>query len=266
MAASHLTYQGYKFSKASVTKVADALVVEQALQIDINGESFTVVMQTPGAENELVRGLLYGEDIFSKNTQANFEYFKSKQGYIERINVVCDKNELGKGYLNKRSLLSVSSCGICGKQELTDLLPHEKAVKFHDRISYHTLKNLQKIMFETQVIYHETGGTHGAAAFDMNGNCLSAFEDIGRHNALDKVVGRLLTDQTLDQAKILSFSGRVSYEIVSKCFRAKIPVIIAVSAPSSLAVDFAKEYGMTLIAFSRGENMTCYANPERLEQ
>jgi FdhD protein len=265
MSAS-LKYEGLKFSKGSVTKVADPLAVEQALQININGKSFTVVMQTPGAEKELVFGLLYAEDVLKKDSVFELEFQKNKAGIIELVNVVCDEKKLGKGYLSTRSLLSVSSCGICGKQELGDLNPTESSLEGSEKFQISLLKKMQQTMFDQQVLFKETGGCHGVAAFDSKGTMLALFEDIGRHNALDKVIGKLLYDRKLSDAKVISFSGRISYEIVSKSFRAKIPVIVAVSAASSLAVDFAKEFGLTLIAFARGEQFTCYANPSRIQE
>jgi len=262
--SSSLKYEGLKFSKGSVMKVADPLAVEQALQININGKSFTVVMQTPGAEKELVFGLLYGEDVLKKDSVFELEIQQNKSGVIELINVVSDAQKLGKGYLSTRSLLSVSSCGICGKQELGDLNSNESSLTSDEKFTRSALQKMQQTMFDQQVLFKETGGCHVVAAFDGNGNMLALFEDIGRHNALDKVVGKLLYDQTLKEAKVITFSGRISYEIVSKSFRAKIPVIVAVSAASSLAVDFAKEFGLTLLSFARGEQFTCYANPGRI--
>ncbi|MBI3135202.1 MAG: formate dehydrogenase accessory sulfurtransferase FdhD [Bacteroidetes bacterium] len=262
--SSSLKYEGLKFSKGSVAKVADPLAVEQALQININNKSFTVVMQTPGAEKELVYGLLYGEDVLKKDSVFELELQTNKSGFIELVNVHCDEQKLGKGYLSTRSLLSVSSCGICGKQELGDLNSGESSLAAGETFSIAALQKMQQHMFDQQTLFKETGGCHGVAAFDAGGKMLALFEDIGRHNALDKVVGKLLYDKTLDQASVISFSGRVSYEIVSKSFRAKIPVIIAVSATSSLAVDFAKEFGLTLVAFARGDQFTCYANPSRI--
>jgi FdhD protein len=112
--------------------------------------------------------------------------------------------------------------------------------------------------------FKQSGGTHAAAAFSIEGNLLFAMEDIGRHNAVDKVVGKLISSDKLDQAKIMTVSGRISYEIVIKCFKAKIPFLAAVSAPSSLGVDYAKELGITLFAFCRDKRATCYSNPERI--
>lgn len=261
---NHLTYEGIKYNKGSVSKVTDPLVIEQALQININEKPFTVVMQTPGDENEIVRGLLYAEDVIKANTPIEISFEKNQRGLIEKAKVIIPEDQLGKGYLSTRSLLSVSSCGICGKQELSDIKPDEQALQHPFKIKPETIFRLQKTMFNEQDLFQLTGGCHGVAAFDSNGKMLCLFEDIGRHNALDKVVGHLLLNDQLSKAKIISFSGRISYEIVSKSFRAKIPVIVAVSAPSSLAVDFAKEFGLTLLAFSRENKTTCYANQWRI--
>jgi len=263
--SNNLKYEGLKFEKGSVAKVTDPLTVEQPLQININGKSFTVVMQTPGAEKELAFGLLYSEDVLKKDSVFKLEENKNKAGVIEEMNVLIDEKDLGKGYLSARSLLSVSSCGICGKQELGDLMPKENAIKnAEDLFEIDSILRMHKKLFENQKLFIETGGCHGVAAFDKKENLLSLHEDIGRHNALDKVIGELLFNGKLNDAKIIAFSGRVSYEIVSKTFRAKIPIIVAVSAASSLAVDFAKEYGITLLSYARNGKATCYANPERI--
>lgn len=264
--ADSLQYDGIKWFKGSVAKVTDPLAVEKALQININGESFTVVMQTPGAEKELVYGLLYGEDVLKKDSVFELEFERNKHdNEIELVNLICDQKKLGKGYLSSRSLLSVSSCGICGKRELTPMGESENGLAITQKITVDDIRKIQDQLFVHQELFKTTGGCHGVAAFNSEGKMLALFEDVGRHNALDKVVGKLLFDKTLGEATVIAFSGRISYEIVSKCFRAKIPVIIAVSASTSLAVDFAKEFGITLLGFARENKFTCYAVPERIE-
>ncbi len=262
--SSILKYEGLKYEKGSASKVADPLTVERALQIDINGNSFTVVMQTPGNEMELARGLLFAEDVIKKNTAIQFEIKKKDGDIIQELNVLINEKDIGKGYLNSRSLLSVSSCGICGKLELEDLKVEGDKIKEGDSISTQEIFKFQEEMMDKQIEYHQTGGSHAAAVYNHEGKMLALREDIGRHNAIDKIIGKLIEEGNLTEAKVVSFSGRLSYEIVSKCFRAKIPIIIAVSAPSSLAIDFAKEYGMTLIAFCRNSRATCYANSWRI--
>lgn len=260
-----LKYEGIKFEKGSVIKVTDPLTIEQPLQININGKSFTVVMQTPGAEKELAFGLLYGEDVFKANAEFKIDTKLNKLGLIEEINFTIDEKKLGAGYLSSRSLLSVSSCGICGKQELGEVMPSEKSISpVQERFEIESILRMHKKLFDNQNLFIETGGCHGVAAFDKNENLLALYEDIGRHNALDKVIGKLLFDKKINDAKVIAFSGRVSYEIVSKSFRAKIPIIVAVSAASTLAVDFAKEFGITLLSYARNGKATCYANPDRI--
>lgn len=256
-------YQGLKFYDTEQSIVNDNLVVEQALQISINSEIFTITMRTPGDDEELVRGLLHSEDIYKGNEELVISFYENiKKGVTEaKINI--NKNLLSDGYSNSRNLLSVSSCGICGKTELEEL-DIEKKIQHGFTLNIEALFTMFKDMKEKQVTFHQSGGSHAAAAFSSKSKLLSVREDIGRHNAVDKVVGELLNNKQLKDAKCLIVSGRISYEIVAKAFSANIPILAAVSAPSSLAVDFAKELGITLLGFSRDKKATCYANPQRL--
>lgn len=263
MATRH--YEGIRFEDHSSSKVNDALTVEEALQININDEPFTVSMRTPGEDVALVRGMLHAEDIindagYSPEITAKKE---NEQGVVTIVNVDIPKEKLGEGYNNSRSLLSVSSCGICGKTSLEDLGFNGKRINDEQVIDAHLIHELFERMLARQRDFKRSGGTHAATAFALDGTLLCAMEDIGRHNAVDKVVGKLIIDDMLPRAKIMTVSGRISYEIVIKCFKAQIPFLAAVSAPSSLAVDYAKELGITLFAFSRGNRTTCYAHPER---
>jgi len=159
--------------------------------------------------------------------------------------------------------LSVSSCGICGKTELSDLAFIGKTIDDNNKIDIGLIHSLFNKMNNFQYDFRESGGTHAAAAFTLNGKLLCAMEDIGRHNAVDKILGKLINNQELNDAKIMTVSGRISYEIIIKCFKARIPFLAAVSAPSSLAVDYAKELGITLFAFCRDQRATCYSNTQR---
>ena len=259
-------YDTYKFDKGSVTKMTDPLTVESPLQININGKPFTVVMQTPGDELDLCYGLLYAENVVSDFKQLKTTQRKNKQGTIDLLELTTPESNLADGFLSSRSLLSVSSCGICGKREITDLKSSQSPLKNKLTFSFKRIFELQEKMRSEQAVFNLTGGCHGVALFDSNSNLLVLREDIGRHNALDKAVGSLIRENKLSNAAILIFSGRISYEIVSKAFRAKIPIISAVSSPSSLAIDFAKEYGMTLIGFTRIYKATCYSSPERISE
>lgn len=253
-------YEALKIKGTTSQKVNESLVVEAGLQININNEPYTVVMRTPGDDFELIRGLLYAEDIYKNKDELSLELIEAKDNGFSIINASITKELLGKGYLNKRTLLSVSSCGICGKQKLEDI--EMSGDSLSSTISFNTtdLQQLFAEMQEQQIIFDKTGGSHAASIFDSYKKILVVREDIGRHNAVDKAVGALLNQQQLQNAAILLVSGRVSYEIISKAFIAKIPIIAAVSACSSLAVDFAKEFGIQLIGFSRDDNATIYAN------
>ena len=258
-------YQGNKFDKTSVEKISDALTVEEALQININEKPFTISMRTPGDDGSLVRGLLHSEDLL-KDVDYSPEIIlkkENKNGIVTIVNLNIPENKLGDGYTNSRSLLSVSSCGICGKTELSDLSFIGKTIDDNHKIDIGLIHELFNKMNNFQFNFIKSGGTHAAAAFTLKGDLICAMEDIGRHNAVDKVVGKLINNKILNEAKIMTVSGRISYEIVIKCFKARIPFLAAVSAPSSLAVDYAKELGITLFAFCRDERATCYSNPQR---
>ncbi len=257
-------YEALRVKGNSSQKIEDILVMEAALQININGEPYTVVMRTPGDDDELIRGLLYAEDIY-KGDAMQLEVLEEKENGFNIINVLVAKENLGKGYLNKRTLLSVSSCGICGKQKLEDIELSGDALQKATNLKLSSIQHMYQKMKLEQLLFQSTGGSHATAAFDENGDLLSIKEDIGRHNALDKVVGDLLQTNQLKKVACILVSGRVSYEIVSKAFIAKIPIIVAVSACSSLAVDYAKEFGICLIGFSRDSRATVYANPQYIK-
>ncbi len=260
-----LKYDALKLKSETAHAVSDALTVEHPLSVSINGEPFTLTMQTPGNEQELVRGLLFTEGIYKKkNAALDIQVTEtSDQGFVSKVNVTVDENELDHSQLNKRNLLSVASCGICGKTELA--MP--SGIRLQVNTSILALQDVQ-MMFEemskVQTAFLTSGGCHAASAFSKEKQMMTIQEDIGRHNAVDKVIGSLLMKKELSNAQYLLVSGRVSYEIVSKCFIAGIPFLLAVSAPSSLAVDFAKELGITLLGFCREDRATVYSHIERM--
>lgn len=255
-------YQSIKISKNSSLKVEDNLVIEAPLQININNESYTVVMRTPGDDYELIRGLLYAEDIYKSNDELKIEIIEINNDSSSILNAIIPKEKLRKGYLNKRTLLSVSSCGICGKKELKDLKTTGTPLNNATNKSLDITLDMFLKMNRLQFLFKITGGSHACSLFNKEKELLTIKEDIGRHNAVDKCIGDLINKNSLKKVSYMLVSGRVSYEIVSKAFFAKIPIIIAVSACSSLAVDFAKEFGICLIGFSRDNRMTVYSNPQ----
>jgi FdhD protein len=256
-------YQGEKFCGDNSFRVDDNLTVEQALKININNKPFTITMRTPGDDKDLIRGLLYSEDIYKNQSNIKISFTENKEKGITEANLILSENLLGNGYLNSRNILSVSSCGICGKKELEDLGDSIK-LEGNNTLNINHLFKMFDAMKKGQPTFHQSGGSHAAAAFTNDIGLLTIMEDIGRHNAVDKVIGKLINNNKLNEAKCLIVSGRISYEIVSKAFAAKIPILSAVSAPSTLAVDFAKELGITLLGFCRGNKATCYSHPERI--
>ena len=258
-------YQGKKYCGNNSFAVDDDLTVEEALQITINNKTFTITMRTPGDDEDLVRGLLYSEDIYKSNEHLNITFSTNEEKGLTEANLSVSEELLGDGYLNSRNVLSVSSCGICGKTELEDLDNSQK-LKNGITLNIEDIFKMFHAMKKGQPTFDQSGGSHAAAIFSNDIELLSIREDIGRHNAVDKVIGHLINEQRLNDAKCLVVSGRISYEIVSKAFAAKIPILAAVSAPSTLAVDFAKELGITLLGFCRESKATCYSHPERLSE
>lgn len=259
-------YEGMKYDQQGVTLVSDPLTIEEALQIRINGKAFTLTMRTPGADPELIRGMLHAEAVLnSTGFHPRIALQKENEaGIITAVDLEIPEAYLGSGYANTRSLLSVSSCGICGKTELDQQGFTGAALEGVAAFQPALFSGMFEQMNRRQADFMQSGGTHAAAVFDASGTLMVAREDIGRHNAVDKAVGRLLLDGRLKEARAMTVSGRISYEIVIKAFKAGIPFLAAVSAPSSLAVDYAKELGITLLGFCREGRATCYSHSHRI--
>ena len=161
-------------------------------------------------------------------------------------------------------LPAASSCGLCGRDMIDDLLQHLPGIETDFGVSTADLLALGRRLQDAQQLFRPTGGTHAAALFDAGLELLSAAEDVGRHNALDKAIGRLLLDRRLSDARVAVLSGRCSFEMVQKVARAGIPVVASVSAPTALAITCAQQAGITLVGFVRRETLTVYAGGERV--
>jgi FdhD protein len=252
-------YEGEKIENGTIISVSDYISIEEELQININNKAFTVIMRSPYYDEELVRGLFYNEDIYSENENFKLEIIKTnKLGYVTEVNINIKDNKLSQGYKSSRSLLSIASCGICGKQKLDKFYTKQGKLKKAE-FDARNISKLLALMKQQQNNFHLSGGSHAAALFNKKGELLAVREDIGRHNAVDKVIGKLLIESKLTKAQFITVSGRISYEIIAKVFRSRIPVLIAVSAPSSLAIDFAKEFGITIFGFCRNGKATKYS-------
>ena len=252
-------YNAHKVVQGTAQPVEDPLTVEVMLSIYVNGEPYTITMHTPGDEEALARGLLLSEQVYTEKENPTFKITEANDaGYITAVNISGDKNAFRTEGKVNRTLVSVSSCGMCGKTE-DELLLTGVDIPVHESPSAERVQQMFRTMREHQNTFDSSGGSHASAIFDEAGNLLVIKEDIGRHNAVDKAIGQLMLNGTLDQAFCIIVSGRVSYEIVSKTYRAGIPVLAAVSAPSSLAVESCRSAGITLLAFCRDDKFTNYS-------
>ena len=246
----------------SLEYLGDELTIEEPLEIRIGRKTLATTMRTPGHDDELAAGFLVSEAIVREPREI--------AGISEtRDNVVIVDLAAGvKVKLNSVQRFGTisSSCGICGKTSIDAIRQNFAAIKsVNVRIHIDTLLSLPRKLREAQIDFARTGGIHAAGIFDVNGELKIAREDIGRHNAVDKVIGRSLLDGTLPSGRhVLLVSGRASFEIVQKTLAAGIPIIAAVSAPSSLAVDFARESNQTLIGFLRPPAFNIYSHVERV--
>ncbi len=271
-----------KTKKATSTKVVtivngqtsnrlDQLATEEPLEIQISqlGSSprpLTVTMRTPGNDFELILGFLLGEGIiFSKNEILRMQYCglvdKKRQPNV----VVVTLRSSPREDIFNRNFSSTASCGLCGIESLQDLQIPAFESNLDQKVNIEVLLELPNILRKRQLVFESTGGLHAAGIFQFNGDLEVVREDIGRHNALDKVIGACAMKFEEGSCNhILALSGRIGYELIQKAARAKIPVIAAVSAPSSLAVEVASSLGITLVGFIRQERANIYSHPERI--
>ncbi len=252
----------------SIGKSADdVLVVEEPLEIRVAGESVAVTMRTPGDDRALALGFLYGEGIIREIGDVGRAEHCGRPGTPEYGNVIdvlprpgeiLDPERIRAG---RRGTLTSSACGVCGREQIEDMMQRCQPINDHRAVRAAMIFSSQEQMRQSQYVFAQTGGVHAAAVFSEAGDMYSCFEDIGRHNAVDKVVGHLLETHNIlegEGVQILAVSSRASFEIVQKAVVARIPVVVAVSAASSLAADLAQAMGITLIGFARDKRMVVY--------
>jgi FdhD protein len=250
----------------------DVLVVEEPLEIRLAGCSVAVTMRTPGNDFDLATGFLFTEGIIRDPADiASMAYCPTDDATSEGniVNVNPANPSLVDPERWRRNFYATSSCGICGKASIESVRQQSVSIQSDVRIPYKMLYRLAGELRKAQTLFDRTGGLHGAAIFDLEGRLLAVREDIGRHNAVDKAIGAVLREGEDRAGQILAVSSRGSFEIVQKALMAGIPIVATVSAPSSLAVELAREAGMTLIGFLRStENGTgrfnVYAGGERI--
>lgn len=244
---------------------ADELAQEEPLEIRVRGRGIAVTMRTPGHDAELAAGFLLTEGIVRERTDLlRFEHCdRNEEGNVLNVTlapeVTVDMERL------TRHVFVSSSCGVCGKATIEAVQAQFPPIDSDVSVDVELLATLPEVMRGQQAAFERTGGLHAAGVFDLAGRCVVVREDVGRHNAVDKVVGHCLLNGPFPlDAHVLVVSGRSSFEIMQKALAARIPVVAAVSAPSSLAAEFAMRSGQTLVGFVRGRRMNVYANGARV--
>src|ERR1700687_1942691 len=259
-----------RYGEEAGIRVDDQLAAEQPLEIRTGGTPLTVMMRTPGHERELALGFLFGEGIIREAADVARMRILPNGEHPDLENVIdidLAPDAPGVDRRWQRNFLAASSCGLCGVSSIEAI--HESAPPLPDdglAIDREVIFGLDARLRSEQAIFARTGGLHAAGPFTATGELVVVREDIGRHNAVDKVVGHAVERQLLPLDRhILMVSGRTSFEIVQKALQARIPVLVAVSAPSSLARDLAQASNQTLIGFLRGRSLNVYSGRQRIQ-
>ena len=250
--------------------VVDELAVEEPLEIRVNGQAAGITMRTPGDDFDLAAGFLLTEGIVTRRQAIErIVYGSAPDGQISGNRVDVALVEAGPIDVSRleRVAAATSSCGVCGRTSIDTvhargLTPPNAAFT----IDADRLTDLPAVLRSSQRVFGRTGGLHAAALFDAGGAMIALREDVGRHNAVDKVLGfALMHDMIPLSSHVLLVSGRLSFEIMQKALAGRVPIVAAVSAPSSLAVEFAEENGQTLVGFLRDQRMNVYSHAHRIQ-
>ena len=228
----------------------DRVVVEAPLQLRARGTPVATIMRTPGHDLELVRGLLHAESVTA--------------AVISQLDDDAVELDVDPAAFAARGLLSSAACGVCGRVAIADLEQRAREVTADTAIAHAVVAQLPERLRAAQSVFADTGGLHGAGLFTTAGTLVAAREDVGRHNAVDKLVGWALEARIDPAAHVLMLSGRVGYELVQKAIMLGVPIVAAVSAPSSLAIELAERFNLALVGFVRGTRCNVYAHAWRV--
>ena len=269
----------FKYKSNKLNKFDDHISIEEPLEIAIKykdkdiwiDKTISVTMRTPGDDEDLVRGFLFNEKIIDKIN--NIEKIEStgkpteQYGLKNKITVTINNSENIDIDKIKRNFLTNSSCGVCGKSSLDalEIIKEDKILKSDPKISKEVLMESPNKLRENQSEFSKTGGIHASGLFSAQGDIIAIKEDVGRHNALDKLVGHVLNKNLLDtSSQFLACSGRLNFDLVQKALIANIGVLLGVGAPTSLAIDLANKFDMTLVGFIKDDSFNIYSNKERI--
>ena len=272
-------YKVFKFKSENLDDFNDHISIEEPVEIIIRykdkeiwvEKTISVTMRTPGDDEDLVRGFLFNEKIIEKIdyiekielTGKPTEQYGLKNKIIVTINN-SDNIDVDK---IKRNFLTNSSCGVCGKSSLDalEIIKKDKILKSNPKISKEVLMSSPKKLRQNQSEFSKTGGIHASGLFTVKGDIVAIKEDVGRHNALDKLIGYSLKENLLDNtSQFLACSGRLNFDLVQKALMANIGILIGVGAPTSLAIDLANKFDMTLVGFVKEDSFNIYSNKDRI--
>lgn len=254
-----------KFSDAECINVDDVVTVEEPLEIYIDNEPFYMTMRMPGDEILLALGICFSDGIIdSMEDVAGVNYCSDVS--LNKINVYLSPtvNKEDRLKQKQRRSTSYSSCGICGADMIEGITNNKGRIKQRITMDASDISGMQKVMQQNQIVFPVTGGTHAAGIFSADRELLSFSEDVGRHNALDKSIGKLLFSRNIRKAAVVVLTSRLSFEMVQKAARLGAEIICGVSSPTSLAIELAKTVNLTLIGFMRGNRGNIYTCPERI--
>lgn len=251
---------------------SDRAATEEPLEVRLHDQPFAVIMRTPGADCELAAGFLLAERVITTSddlgtiahcTDASADHPENIVNVTLTNGTAAAIDSLLAG---RRQVTTNSSCGMCGRRTIESLACDVVPLRVAWTINSSVVLSLPDRLRTRQALFEETGGLHAAGLFALDGTLIDVAEDVGRHNTVDKIVGRMLMREALPLSDhILCVSGRTSFEIVQKAVFAGIAMVGAVSAPSSLSIELAQEYGVTLVGFIRGDSFNIYAHPERIQ-
>jgi FdhD protein len=258
----------WRYQAGRVKAAIDRVAVEEPFEIRLRGEPFQVLMRLPGWEKELALGFLYTEGIVRDPSEViTIHFCGSAADPLLPPNVVDVQltdvawNRRGPRHLE----VAYSSCGLCAKEAVSEICRATAPVESNLEVTPDSLLGLMGQMYEAQEVFQETGGTHGVALASPDGSYFLLAEDVGRHNAMDKVIGRALFQRRDLTGLVALLSGRISYEMALKAIRARLPILAAVLAPTSMALNLAQELNLTLVGFAREPRLNIYTHPHRLK-
>jgi FdhD protein len=262
-----INHQLIHWDTASKKSTQKDLLGEEPLSIRIQGSPYSVVMRTPGDEIPLVAGFCLTEGIIdTPHDYTSIAFCDGEDTNVVAVTLNPSRREQISSILDRRGFISQSSCGLCGKELVKDLFQIIQPLNNDKRIDIKKALACLETLPRHQPLRKQTRAAHAAILYNSKFEQLVRAEDVGRHNALDKAIGMAFLDRTLDQAALLIMSSRISYELVQKAARARIPVIIAISRPTALAVELASKLNITLATLADGPGLYIFCGPERLTQ